>query len=197
MKISIKSYYILVVILIMSCVLAYAESDMDSKLPYDIGDALPDSVHLDTTMGIITPPSSELSSFVVVLYPAEVRGIRYFYQCWTDYAADSQKVRYINSILVKDSSFISPEGLRIGNSIKEALRFSDGEIINTPNETLVQLPSGWNATLLNSSPYIKEGVTNIFTPLEDLKIQYFFRYSQTKDTSKYMDEFKTKLPGYN
>jgi hypothetical protein len=186
----------MIAILLLSAIL-YADDNNQggTRLPYDIGDVLPDSIHLDTTKGLLEPTTEDTSP--AILYPAIVDGIKYFYQCWTESDPDSQEVRYINWILVKDSSFISPEGLRVGNPIVNALKFSEDDIIWTPMKIFVQLPSGWNAALLNTPSYLQEGKTDISIPIENLKIQYFFRYSKTKSTSKYMDKHKIHLPGYN
>jgi hypothetical protein len=169
---------------------------VSTELPYDIGDVLPDSINLDHNglFEYLTPYRDP-----VILRPATIDEVKYYFRL---VGGCNDNLKRIRMIIVKDSTFVTPEGLSIGQPLRNALGFSNWEIIWMCNlgKAYVKLPSGWNAAgywkdLKDDCTKISQRTNNEF-PLEGRNIEYFFKLGESQNFEEHEEAFKIKIEYY-
>ncbi len=141
-----------------------------SKLPFDIGDTLPDSIVLDSCFGLSFSP---ISSFIPMLCPVIIDGVEYCFEI-------SNELSWIKMIVVFDSLFVSPEGLRIGQEFGQALsKCIHLESVGQPfYQICARLPSGWYAA---AGYWVPPDDT---TGLAEDTIEFFFKYGRDPEVEE-------------
>jgi hypothetical protein len=143
---------------------------------------------------------SPLSSNFNRLHPVTINGLEYYYELHSNLENPGHN-RVVWMIVVQDTSFITPEGLRIGQPFTAALGFSHGQIVRMYNafKVYVKLPSGWNAAYRHGGLDIglrnDAGIMDTI-PISERKIDYFFKYPFHDGYSKYESEYLDTVQGY-
>jgi hypothetical protein len=190
-------------LILLSGQLAAGEIEkIGTSLPYDVGDTLPDTIILDEKNKLrefINP----LSAYAYMpIYPVTLEGIKYYYG-FMGVIPKPDRPKVIARIIVMDTAFVTPEGLKVGQPFTDALPFSKGEIIQRYDcwKVYAKLPSGWKATYLTSElgKYSKtDFVGKLDTiPIDRRKIEYFLKTGHSSEHDSWELRTLKKIEGYD
>jgi len=136
------------------------------------------------------------------IYPMTLEGITYYYG-FMGVKPKPDKPKVIARIIVMDTAFVTPEGLRVGQPFTDALPFSKGEIIQRYDcwKVYARLPSGWNAaylTLGRGELFIRDFEGKLDTiPIGRRKIEYFFITGHSSEYDSWELRTLKKIEGYD
>jgi len=135
-----------------------------TEIKYDIGDVLP-SGYVKDKRAYKSEPGLPGYEIYPTFYRIDIEGIEYGYSF-------SHTRGTVSCILAEDSAFIVPEGLKIGDPMIKALRYTNGRVNRAyPIEKIFcQLPSGWIAGYRVSNDPTEDKI-----PLEHRQIEYFLK----------------------
>ena len=167
--------------------------NIGTELPYDIGDTLPENIMFNKNKPLTDPANPIFGG--TLLLPTIIDGIEYYYNSDYDFTEKPIPSSVVHMIIIRDTNFVTPEGLRAGQRFSDALYFSNGEVIRHygAKKVYVILPSGWNAA------YRAYRAATDTIPYCGRNIEFFFKASSDEyyDHTRYEDNFRIKVDGYD